>query len=135
MNENKAKLDVKEQSEELSPKERKLEERRAAKEEKRLKDYYGSMIPRGEAIQMMNQIAKQTADGLGDMLREPIRTNIISNMALSDLLKDKGIITEEEHLEAMNKIATQLNETLKSDDNEGEGNEQGTTEEEEEQQS
>lgn len=129
MNKEKAKLAVQEavesQEKELSKKEVQQLAKKAEKKEKEDKDFINGMIRRGEALQLMDKISRQAAESIGEMLREPIRTNLISNMALSDLLKEKGIITEEEHLDAMNKIVEQMNDSFKSLEDEGEEDDKG----------
>jgi len=129
MNKEQAKLAVQEavekQEKELTKAELRKLAKKATKKEEDEKKFMNSMITRAEALQLINKFSAEAAQSIGEMLREPIRTNLIASMALADILKEKGIITEEEHILSMNKIAEDMNASLESLVEDGEEDGQG----------
>lgn len=99
---------------ELTKAEQRKQEKLAQKKADNKKKVENTMVSRKEVYMIVDTYTRQSAETVGEMLREPLRTNLIATMALADILKKKGIITEEEHIEAMNKIAEDMNASLES---------------------
>lgn len=99
---------------ELTKAEQRKQEKLAQKKIDNKKKVENTMVSRKEVYMIVDTYTRQSAETVGEMLREPLRTNLIATMALADILKKKGIITEEEHIEAMNKIAEDMNASLES---------------------
>lgn len=92
------------QEQQLSPEEQKRLERKAEKERKRNEQYMRSMITRREAFQVAQGAARQAVDQFANWVREPIQVSLIQINALTQLLIDKGVITEDDVKEYVNKI-------------------------------
>lgn len=128
---------------ELTKAEQRKQEKLAAKEAADKKRIENTMVSRKEAYTIAELVSREQAQVVGEMIREPLRTNLIATMAIAEILKEKGIITEEEHLESMQKIAADMQASLENvqeggEDGQGESTdpiqesfEQGTTDNEE----
>lgn len=93
---NKKKPELKLTEEEATPA---LTKKQKEKEEKRIKDYQNSMITRLEASELSRRISTNITNQLADFLREPMRDSMVQTMALTELLKAKGIIENDEELQ------------------------------------
>jgi hypothetical protein len=91
-------LDVEESLKQITPKQQKQFQRQMEKEEQRRKAYANGMATRAEAYSMAKEIAQQHVMELSELLRDPIRANLAQTMAVIELLKDKGIIKDEDEL-------------------------------------
>lgn len=88
MTEKQVELNVTEEPQELSP-----------KEKKKLENYSRSMITRGEAYNLSRSVAVEEVGQLANFLRDPLRANMVQSMAIIELLTDKGIIESDDHFQ------------------------------------
>lgn len=123
----------------VDEKEAKRLARKAEKEAKRQREYANSMITRAEAYTVAQEFAKRETQALAEFLREPLQVNLVQTMALVDILVAKGVFTQEEFQESLNKVAEKLQAQAQEGETVGksettETTEGSSTEEKEEQQ-
>lgn len=132
----------KKQEKTLSKSEQRKAEKKAQKQAAEIKKIENTMVTRKEAYVIAEKVVTEHIQAVGELIREPLRTNLIATMALAEILKEKGIITEEEHIVSMQRIAEDMNASIENvqeggEDGQGESDpiqdsyEDGTTDNEE----
>lgn len=85
---NKPKLEIPgQEKKELTPAELKKSE----KERKREERYWNSMITRKEALELARGTARKEVSELVEIIRDPMRAGLVQSLAITELLKDKGL--------------------------------------------
>jgi hypothetical protein len=109
-------------------KEEKLKQKQAEKQRAKEEKFWNGMVTRKEAKGLVETLSRQSSEQVFEALREPVSTNIIANMALVEILVDKGIFTEEEYQQKFAEIASRQAQA-KGDSNDEEGTESGEAKE------
>ena len=118
MSENKAKLEVtNEEERELTPEEKK----RLEKEKKKQERYWRSMITRDEALQLATAVAREEVKKLVSVIREPLRADLVQSLAVVEVLKDKGLVKDDDEFQTyLDRIVEKL-ENQREEEGGGDG--------------
>lgn len=91
-------------------------EKQLAKEQKKAERYANSMVSRREAFNIASTLAEEKTKEAFAVISNPLSTAIIELMAISQLLVEKGILTESEITERIQKIAVSQVEAVETGD-------------------
>lgn len=73
-----------------------LTEKQRQKAEEQHKKFMKSMISREEAMNLAKNESRKIGQTVSEFLKEPLMAGLVQTLALAELLKDKGITTDEE---------------------------------------
>ncbi|QKE56349.1 hypothetical protein [Bacillus phage YungSlug] len=117
-----AKLEVK------SKKQERFEQRQKEKAEQKKKAEMNRMVSYGEALMIASRVGDGIFARVTEAYSEPVRLLLIENLALKDMLIEKGLLQNEE--EYMNYIEEAGKKLLQVGEKDEQGKEDGTTKEE-----
>lgn len=83
----------------------KVKAKREKKEKKQAEIYANSMISRKEAFNIANSVSQKVTQEAFETIGSPLAAAVIEIMAIGQLLTEKGILTEGEITERIQKIA------------------------------
>ena len=78
------------------------------KKKEKLRKYAEGNLTRQEGYDMAKSAANEAVSKFAEMINDPVRINMTEMLALSNLLKRKGVITDEEMDEEVEKVIAEL---------------------------
>ncbi|WP_270363996.1 hypothetical protein [Bacillus paranthracis] len=125
-----AKLEAEIVDDKKARKEEKFKQKQAEKQRAKEEKFWNGMVTRKEAKGLVETLSRQSSEQVFEALREPVSTNIIANMALVEILVEKGIFTEEEYQQKFAEIASRQAQAKGDSNDEEAGTESGEAKEE-----
>ena len=113
-------------------KQERFEQRQKEKAEQKKKAEMNRMVSYGEALMIASRVGDGIFVRVQEAYSEPVRLLLIENLALKDLLINKGILQNDE--EYMTYIEEATKKLLQAGEEHEQGKEDGTTEEEKKEQ-